>query len=77
MSNLLMSGNWEVWGTPVLWPFWVILVVWTLLWKAWALWIAARKGEKVWFGFLLVLNTMGILEIIYIYIINKAADRKK
>jgi len=52
--------------------FWLLpLVVWTIFWKGWAIWIAARKGEKIWYGALLVINTMGILEILYIFIFSK------
>jgi hypothetical protein len=42
-----------------------------LPWKAWALWRAAQLKQKVWFVVLLVLNTMGILEIIYLFVISK------
>jgi len=50
------------------------LVLWSLAWKGWALWLAARRGEKIWFLILLVVNTMGILEIIYIFLIAKQKD---
>jgi hypothetical protein len=36
--------------------------------------LAARRGEKGWFTWLLVLNTVGILEIIYIFAIAKRSD---
>lgn len=52
-------------------PLMIILVLWSLFWKAWALWISARRGEKVWFGAMLVINTVGVLEILYIYIFSK------
>lgn len=48
-----------------------VLMLWSLFWKAWALWIAARRGEKVWFGIMLIVNTVGILEILYIYVFSK------
>ena len=48
-----------------------VLVVWSLVWKGWALWIAARKESRNWFVILLILNTVGILEILYIFIISK------
>lgn len=48
-----------------------VLMLWSLFWKAWALWVAARRGEKVWFGVMLVVNTVGILEILYIYVFSK------
>jgi hypothetical protein len=48
-----------------------VLIIWSIFWKAWALWISARRGEKVWFGVMLVVNTVGILEILYIYVFSK------
>lgn len=49
----------------------VILIVWSLIWKGLALWRAARRGEKVWYVALLILNTIGILDIIYYFLIAK------
>ena len=48
-----------------------IILIWSLFWKGWALWIAARKCHKIWFVVLLVVNTVGILEILYIYWFHK------
>lgn len=57
-------------------PFGVLAVVlWALAWKGWALWLAARRREPVWFIILLVVNTFGILEIIYIFFIAKRSDQ--
>lgn len=39
--------------------------------KAIALWISARKGSKVWFCLLLILNTIGILPLFYIFYFSK------
>ena len=50
----------------------LLIVAWTLAWKGWSLWIAARKGSKPWFVALLVLNTLGILDILYIYVFSKS-----
>jgi hypothetical protein len=47
------------------------LVIWVIIWKGWALWRAAKNGSKVWFIVLLVLNTVGILDILYIFIFSK------
>lgn len=47
------------------------LVIWSLIWKGWALWRAAKNDSKVWFVVLLVLNTVGILDILYIFIFGK------
>ena len=52
---------------------WVVavLLVWSLIWKGLALWKAARLSSKWWFIILLVVNTFGILEIIYIYFVAR------
>ena len=53
-----------------------ILVLWTLPWKGVALWKAARLSQKWWFVALLLVNTIGILEILYIFVFS-ASDKKK
>lgn len=54
----------------------LLFVVWALVWKGLALWRAARRGDKVWYVLLLVINTLGILEIIYYFLVAKT-DKKK
>lgn len=54
--------------------FIVLAALWTLPWKAWALWLAARRTEKWWFLALLIINTFAVLEIIYIFLIAKRQD---
>jgi hypothetical protein len=49
----------------------IVVLVWSLYWKGMALWKAARATDKVWFVVLLLVNTLGILEIIYIYLVRK------
>jgi len=48
---------------------WTLLLVaaWTLPWKGIALWKAARNESISWFIALLIINTLGILEIVYIF----------
>ena len=55
------------------------LVVWSLIWKGWALWKAAKNDSKPWFIALLILNTAGILDILYIFLFGKksANNNKK
>jgi len=48
------------------WYFFPVLI-WTLVWKGIALWKSARSGEKSWFVALFIINTVGILEIVYIF----------
>jgi hypothetical protein len=43
-----------------------LIVVWSLIWKGLALWHSARGNQKGWFIAILVINTVGLLEIIYL-----------
>ena len=45
-----------------------LLAIWSLAWKGVALWKAARRDQPLWYIVILVLNTAGILEILYIFI---------
>lgn len=42
------------------------LLIWSIFWKGLALWRSARMNHKGWFIALLVINTAGIFEIIYL-----------
>lgn len=44
----------------------IIAGIWALFWKGLALWHAGRNGQKIWFIVLLLVNTVGILEIVYL-----------
>ncbi|MDO8443071.1 MAG: DUF5652 family protein [bacterium] len=47
------------------------VLAWTLTWKGIALWTAAKADSKKWFVALLAINTMGLLDILYIYYFSK------
>ena len=47
-------------------PLILVVVLWTVALKGYALWHAARASQTGWFIALLVINTLGILEIIYL-----------
>jgi hypothetical protein len=54
-------------------PTWIyillpILIIWSTFWKALALWHSARRADVVWFIVFLVINSLGILEIVYLAI---------
>ncbi len=52
--------------------FWIIVIyLWSLFWKGIALWKAAREGQSVWFVVFLFVNTVGLLEIFYIFYFSK------
>lgn len=58
--------NLQTWQVVLL----VIAAVWELVWKGFALWRAAKKDQPVWFVLIMVLNTVGILPIIYLLVTN-------
>ena len=47
-------------------PVFAVLLVWSIVIKGFALWYAARGNQKAWFVVLLVVNTLGILEVLYL-----------
>ncbi len=53
-----LSGAWTVILT--------VVVLWELVWKGLALWRAARNNQPGWYVVLLIVNSVGILPIIYL-----------
>jgi uncharacterized membrane protein YagU involved in acid resistance len=49
----------------------IIVCLWSIIWKGMSLWKSAREGSKIWFVVLLLVNTVGILDILYIYVFSK------
>lgn len=44
----------------------LLIIAWSMFWKGWALWRAAKNDQRNWFIAILIINTLGILEIIYL-----------
>ncbi len=59
-------------------PLWLfgVMVVWTIIWKGFALWKSARLRQPIWFVALLIVNTLGILEILYLFVFSRLSGRK-
>jgi len=57
------------------WPLIIALGIWSVAWKGIALWKSARNNQLTWFVFLFILNTAGILEIIYIAFFQEKRKR--
>lgn len=55
---------------------WYLILSWCIVWKGLALWKAAVNRDKIWFVVLLVLNTVGLLDILYIFIFSKREYRE-
>jgi len=54
-----------------------VVSIWVLVWKGLALWKSAQKKSIPWFIILLIFNTVGILEILYIFIFSKMSFKGK
>jgi len=61
LAELLTGHLWVV----------VLILLWTLPWKAAALWRSARRAQLGWFLVMTVVNTLGILEILYIFFFSQ------
>jgi methionyl-tRNA synthetase len=49
---------------------------WSAVWMSIALWKAARRKDIIWFVIILLIHTMGILDIIYIFFISNKKQEK-
>ena len=53
-----------VWLMPII----IILIIWETVWKLIALWKTGRNKHLAWFICIALINTIGILPIVYILI---------
>ncbi len=65
------ASVWPVSGLHALAPFLPFLLLWEGFWKGLALWHSGRRGQSWWFVIILVVNTVGILAIIYLFAVAK------
>jgi methionyl-tRNA synthetase len=49
----------------------VVLAIFAVALKGWALWVAAKRDSKWWFIAILLINTLGILELVYLIFFAK------
>jgi len=69
-----MMGNFQMMGwerSDWFGPEFGLLFIWSLIWKGLALWKSARNDERYWFVALLLINTAGILELLYLFVFAK------
>jgi methionyl-tRNA synthetase len=51
---------------------WIVpLMIWDLVWKAIGLWHSARNNQRGWFIALLLINSVGVLPIVYLQFFRK------
>ena len=58
-----------------LWLF-VIIAIWSCVWKLLALWKSARKKQVGWFVVLALVNTIGLLQILYYFVFSEMSSTK-
>jgi len=56
---------------PIMFILFMVLIIWSVVWKGIGLWKAAGNKHLAWFICILVFNTAGILPIIYIVFFSK------
>ena len=67
MENFLVAHMWII----------VVIIIWSSPWKAAALWRSARRGHLGWFLVLIVLNTLAILDILYLFVFSEWGAKKE
>ena len=67
--NPYIDPNFYMWNAGVT-AFIIILTVWSLIWKGFALYRAGANHSPAWFVVLLLVNTLGILEILYLFVFS-------
>lgn len=53
-----------------------MLLIWETIWKFVACWKAARNNQRAWFIVMAIVNTVGVLEIIYIFFFQHKSSKK-
>jgi len=62
--------NIALWLEANTWVF-IPIMIWDLVWRLLALWHSARQNQKVWFVALMVVNSVGILPLVYLIFVSK------
>jgi hypothetical protein len=65
------SGVWMPPALHALAPALPFLILWEGFWKGLALWHSGRRGRSLWFVILIIVNTVGILPIIYLFAVAR------
>jgi hypothetical protein len=55
-------------------PLIIIVAIWDTIWKLIAMWKAARNKHLAWFICIFIINTIGILPIIYILMYKEKSN---
>ena len=56
---------------------WLPLIIWEGIWKGIALWKTAKNNQLKWYVAIFVLNTVGVLPIVYLFLFDPKRKNKK
>lgn len=56
--------------------FLIPIILWSIPWKGVALWKSAKNDHLGWFIALLIINSLAILDILYIFIFSKTGKKE-
>lgn len=73
MNNLQQIPETLMWLVPLI----IILAIWEAVWKLIAMWKAGRNNDMAWFICIALINTIGILPIVYIILQKKKAAKSE
>ena len=74
MGNLVSNSEYFLRSNSYIF---IILGIWELVWKGLALWTASQNKQRNWFIAILILNTVGILPIVYLKFFQKKKNNRK
>jgi hypothetical protein len=61
---------------PQIWLFLIPLILWDLFWRGLGLWHASQKEQKFWFVALLLVNSLGLLPLLYLSFFQKSSSNR-
>ncbi len=71
----MFAGNPTYGGFPTVLFF--LVLAWSIFWKGMALWKSARNSQKYWFIAVLIVSSIGILEIVYLKFFQRKTTPKE
>lgn len=57
-------------------PLLIALIIWSMIWKGLGLWKSGRNNQLTWFVVMFLINSAGILPIVYLIWFQKPGNVK-
>ncbi|MFH1188659.1 MAG: DUF5652 family protein [bacterium] len=54
----------------------LLVAIWEMIWKGFALWKASQRSEKGWFIAILCINSAGIFSILYLLFFSERTKKQ-